>query len=90
MSSPAKVMTGQLLLKLRDLQKPSGKHRRLTFRGPWRGKFSPRHPLVATKVVEEDAIFVTLFLLVMGVHIAPWEKRKGRSWQASAEGGDPG
>ena len=49
----------------------------LTLRGSWRGKLSPRHPLMAAQVVEEDAIFIALFLLVMGVHIAPWEWRKG-------------
>lgn len=45
----------------------------LTLRGSWRGKLSPRHPLMAAKMVEEDAIFIALFLLVMGVHVAPWE-----------------
>lgn len=31
---------------------------------------------MAAQVVEEDAIFIALFLLVMGVHIAPWGRRK--------------
>lgn len=49
----------------------------LTLRSSWRGKLGPRHPLMAAKVVEEDAIFIALFLLVMGVHVAPWERSKG-------------
>lgn len=32
---------------------------------------------MAAQVVEEDAIFIALFLLIMGVHIASWERRKG-------------
>lgn len=32
---------------------------------------------MAAQVVEEDAVFIALFLLVVGVHIAPWGRRKG-------------
>lgn len=42
---------------------------------------------MAAKVVEEDAIFVALFLLVMGVHVAPWEKRKGAQLAGLGEEG---
>ena len=32
---------------------------------------------MAAQVVEEDAIFIALFLLVVGVHVAPWGRRRG-------------
>lgn len=44
---------------------------------------------MAAQVVEEDAIFIALFLLVMGVHIASWERRKGAQLARLGEVGHP-
>lgn len=44
---------------------------------------------MAAEVVEEEAIFIALFLLVMGVHVAPWERRKGARLASLVEVGLP-
>lgn len=43
---------------------------------------------MAAKVVEEEAVLIALLLLVMGVHIAPWERR-GHGWQPTGGRGTP-
>lgn len=42
---------------------------------------------MTAKVVEEEAIFIALLLLIMGVHIAPWERRKGAQLASLAKVG---
>lgn len=42
---------------------------------------------MTAQVVEEDAVFIALFLLVMGVHVAPWERRKGAQLASLGEVG---
>lgn len=32
-----------------------------------------RHPLVATQMVKEDLLVIALLLLVVNMHVPPWE-----------------
>jgi hypothetical protein len=42
---------------------------------------------MAAKVVEEDAIFIALFFLIMGVYVATWGRRKGAQLARQGEAG---